>query len=190
MLRTPAERPCIPATGRSIQEPGIGLPTDEARLQAIGDEGVDVPICDSTNIVREGQSPSEGEVARTLEALIAKATAGWSSRPSPPIWRAREGGGAGRRSRRPLGRRRRPLARPRDRGRPRLRYLDGIKPFFGPQSYSDLPRDRVVVLATGSQGEPRAAMARIGGREHPAIKLANGDTVIFSSRTIPATSAT
>ncbi|MFO1114517.1 MAG: ribonuclease J [Beijerinckiaceae bacterium] len=185
VLRTPAGTAVHTGDWKIDPEPGIGLPTDEARLKEIGDEGVDVLICDSTNIVREGQSPSEGEVARTLEKLIAKATgrvvvttfASNLARVKAVALAAEAAG----RSVVVIGR---SLDRVIEVGRD-CGYLDGIKPFLGPQSYSDLPRDRVVVLATGSQGEPRAAMARIGAREHPAIKLANGDTVIFSSRTIP-----
>ena len=51
--------------------------------------------------------------------------------------------------------------------------------------YGHLPPDKVVALCTGSQGEPRAALARIAEDEHPEVTLAKGDRVIFSSRTIP-----
>jgi ribonuclease J len=66
-----------------------------------------------------------------------------------------------------------------------MRLLDGVPQFRGADAYSSLPRDRVVVLLTGSQGEPRAALARIAGDDHPDIELDHGDTLIFSSRTIP-----
>jgi ribonuclease J len=52
-------------------------------------------------------------------------------------------------------------------------------------AYGSLPRDRVLVLLTGSQGEARAVLARIAGNDHPEIALDRGDTLIFSSRTIP-----
>ena len=64
-------------------------------------------------------------------------------------------------------------------------YLEGLPPFLSPDPFERLPRERVLALATGSQGEPRAALARIAEDEHPNAKLASGDTVIFSSRTIP-----
>jgi ribonuclease J len=64
-------------------------------------------------------------------------------------------------------------------------YLDGLPPFRSPDTYAQLPRERVVALLTGSQGEPRAALARIASDDHPAIALSEGDRVIFSSRTIP-----
>src|SRR5436853_7730222 len=53
----------------------VGWPTDEPRLRQLGDQGVLVFVCDSTNIIREGESPSEGEVAQTLRALITGASA-------------------------------------------------------------------------------------------------------------------
>ena len=54
-----------------------------------------------------------------------------------------------------------------------------------PDPFDRLPRDKVLALATGSQGEPRAALARIAEDEHPIASLAAGDIVVFSSRTIP-----
>ena len=68
-------------------------------------------------------------------------------------------------------------------------FLDGLPPFLSLDMFAALPRDKIVVLATGSQGEPRAAMARVAENEHPAIKLAAGDLVIFSSRAIPGNDA-
>ncbi len=60
-----------------------------------------------------------------------------------------------------------------------------MPPIRGADAYDTLPRNRVLVLLTGSQGEPRAALARLAEDEHPAITLDAGDTLIFSSRTIP-----
>ena len=64
-------------------------------------------------------------------------------------------------------------------------YLDGIAEFRSVEAYGYLPPDKVVALCTGSQGEPRAALARISEDQHPEVTLSQGDTVIFSSRTIP-----
>jgi ribonuclease J len=64
-------------------------------------------------------------------------------------------------------------------------YLEGIPDFLRPENFGYLPRDKVVALLTGSQGEPRAALARIASDEHPEIALSKGDRVIFSSRAIP-----
>jgi ribonuclease J len=64
-------------------------------------------------------------------------------------------------------------------------YLDGVQDFRAAESYGYLPPDKVLALCTGSQGEPRAALARIAQDEHPEVTLARGDRVIFSARTIP-----
>jgi ribonuclease J len=64
-------------------------------------------------------------------------------------------------------------------------YLDGVQDFRAAESYGYLPPDKVLALCTGSQGEPRAALARIAEDEHPEVTLTRGDRVIFSARTIP-----
>jgi ribonuclease J len=64
-------------------------------------------------------------------------------------------------------------------------YLDGVQDFRSVESYGYLPPDKVLALCTGSQGEPRAALARIAADEHPEVALSAGDRVIFSSRAIP-----
>jgi ribonuclease J len=64
-------------------------------------------------------------------------------------------------------------------------YLDDVQEFRGMEVYGHLPNDKVVALCTGSQGEPRAALARIAEDEHPEVTLSRGDMVIFSSRPIP-----
>jgi ribonuclease J len=64
-------------------------------------------------------------------------------------------------------------------------YLEGVQNFRGTDIYGHLPADKVLALCTGSQGEPRAALARIANDDHPEITLNKGDCVIFSSRTIP-----
>jgi ribonuclease J len=64
-------------------------------------------------------------------------------------------------------------------------YLDGVQEFRDMEAFGRLPPERVVALCTGSQGEPRAALARIAEDEHPDVALGKGDCVIFSSRPIP-----
>ena len=184
-LRTPAGLVVHSGDWKLDPEPGIGLPTDAQRLKEIGDEGVAALICDSTNIVREGRSPSEGEVARTLTQLIGAAegrvvVTTFASN----LARIRAVALAAEAAGRSVVVAGRSLDRVIQVGR-ECGYLDGIKPFLPQQSFKELERSRCVVIATGSQGEPRAAMARAGAKEHPAIKLVPGDTVIFSSRTIP-----
>ena len=165
--------------------PTMGPPTDAERLTAIGDEGVLALICDSTNILRDGESPSEKEVAENLEKLIAEAPgrvvvttfASNVSRLKAVADAAAATGRSviigGRAMERTIG-----VAR-------ECGYLDGVPPFFSTERYSSLDRNRTVLLATGSQGEPRAALARMAQDDYGDVRLAPGDRVIFSSRTIP-----
>ena len=165
--------------------PVIGLPTDEARLRAIGDEGVLALISDSTNIIRDGESPSEAEVARALRGIIGAArgrvvVTTFASNVAR-LRSVAEAAQAAGRSVVVVGRAMdKTIQVARECG-----YLEGVPAFLSPAAYRNLSRDRLVVLATGSQGEPRAALGRIGENEHPEVKLDSGDTVIFSSRTIP-----
>ncbi len=64
-------------------------------------------------------------------------------------------------------------------------YLRDTPPFLSEDDAADLPDDEVLLLCTGSQGEPRAALSRIASGTHPSIMLESGDAVIFSSRIIP-----
>ncbi len=166
-------------------QPVVGPPTDAARLKAIGDEGVLALVCDSTNILRDGESPSEADVAATLKQLIAQAPARVVVTTfASNIARIRSVAEAAQAA----GRQVLCLGRAMDRAVTVARecgYLPGIHEFLPPDAFDRLPRERVVAIATGSQGEPRAAMARMAGDEHPDVTLAAGDRVIFSSRTIP-----
>jgi ribonuclease J len=64
-------------------------------------------------------------------------------------------------------------------------YFDGVQDFLPVDAYGYLPPDKVVALCTGSQGEPRAALARIAEDQHPDVTLSKGDRVIYSARSIP-----
>ena len=165
--------------------PGIGKPTDAKRLAAIGAEGVLALISDSTNILREGFSPSEADVAKTLHEIIGQASGRvvvttFASNVAR-IRAVAEAAAAAGRSVVMAGRAmERVTAVARECG-----YLNGIGGFLTQEAFAHIPRDKVVLLATGSQGEPRAAIARMSEGTHPAVSLNAGDQVIFSSRTIP-----
>ena len=165
--------------------PGIGEPIDTARLQAVGEEGVLALMCDSTNAVRPGHSPSEHDVAETLKAVVAEApnrvaVTAFSSN----VARIRaicEAAAANDRHVVVMGRAmRRVIDVSIDCG-----FMDGLPPFLSEDDFGHLPREKVLVLLTGSQGEERAALARIARDDHPRVALSPGDRVIFSSRTIP-----
>ncbi|MFZ0497245.1 MAG: ribonuclease J [Methylocella sp.] len=165
--------------------PGIGKPTDAKRLAAIGAEGVLALVSDSTNILREGVSPSEADVGKTLRDIVGNASGRvvvttFASNVAR-IRAVAEAAMAAKRTVVLVGRAmERVVAVARECG-----YLDGIPEFFSQDAFPHMPRDKLVVLATGSQGESRAAIARISEGDHPVVSLNPGDKVIFSSRTIP-----
>ena len=142
-------------------------------------------ICDSTNALREGRSPSETDVARSLARLIAGAKrrvavtifASNVARIRAVADAARAAGRqlvvAGRAMHRIIG-----VAM-------ETGYLPADFKYHDQQHFSYLEPNEVVLLCTGSQGEPRAALARIADDQHPDVGLDKGDLVIFSSRTIP-----
>ncbi|MEO6013897.1 MAG: ribonuclease J [Devosia sp.] len=160
--------------------------TDEARFSELAAEGIPIAlVCDSTNALKDGTSPSEDEVASNLAALIASAphrvaitTFASNVGRVISVARAAEKAGrqvvmSGRAMHRIAG-----IAR-------ELGMLEGIAPFLDQDAFKTLPRNKIVVLCTGSQGEARAAVARIARGEHPAIDLNAGDRMIFSSWAIP-----
>ena len=165
--------------------PVIGLPTDEKRLRELGDAGLLAWSAISTNAVRDGRSPSEAEVAKTLTELVksAKGRVAVTTFASN-VARVRAVADAARAADREVVVVGRAMERvvqvARETG-----YLDGVQNFRGPDLYGHFPPDKVLALCTGSQGEPRAALARIANNDHPMVTLNKGDCVIFSSRTIP-----
>jgi len=165
--------------------PLVGVPTDQKRLTALGDEGVLALIGDSTNAVREGRSPSEADVAKTIADLIRTAPARVAVTTfASHVGRIRAVADAARLAERKVVLVGRAMERvvqvARETG-----YLNGVQDFRTAESYGYLPPDKVLALCTGSQGESRAALARIAEDEHPEVTLTRGDRVIFSSRTIP-----
>jgi ribonuclease J len=185
ILRTPHGTLLHTGDWKLDPTPVVGQPTDEAKLRRLGEEGVLAVMGDSTNAVRDGRSPSEADVARTLAELIAKAPARVAvttfASNVARLKAVADGAKACGREIVVVGRAmERVVQVARETG-----YLDGVQEFRGPDVYGYLPPDKVVALCTGSQGESRAALARIAQDDHPDITLARGDRVIFSSRTIP-----
>jgi ribonuclease J len=185
IIRTPLGNVLHTGDWKLDPTPIIGPPTDEAKLRALGDEGCLALVGDSTNAVRDGRSPSEADVARTLRELIGAATGRvavttFASNVARMRAVAEAAAAAGREVV--------VVGRAMDRVSQVARecgYLDGISEFRGVDVYGHLPPDKVVALCTGSQGEPRAALARISDDQHPEVTFQKGDVVIFSSRTIP-----
>ncbi|WP_144186675.1 ribonuclease J [Elioraea rosea] len=166
-------------------DPLVGPRTDEAALAAVGEQGVDVLVCDSTNAMVEGHSGSEADVRRTLAALVRGlrgrvAFTCFSSNIAriESIALAAEAAG---RSVALVGRSLRNIAAAaRETG-----YLNTLPAFVEEEEAGYLPDDSVLFVCAGSQGEPRSALSRIAADTHPNVSLGEGDTVIYSSRVIP-----
>jgi ribonuclease J len=184
-IRTPAGTVLHTGDWKIDNTPVLGAPTDAAKLTALGDASVLALIGDSTNAVREGRSPSESDVAKTLAELILSAPRRVAVTTfASHVGRVRAVAEAARAADREVvlvGRAMERVAQvARETG-----YLDDVQEFRGVESYGYLPPDKVLALCTGSQGEPRAALSRIAEDEHPDVTLSRGDRVIFSSRAIP-----
>jgi ribonuclease J len=184
-IRTPAGTVLHTGDWKIDPTPLIGGPTDAAKLSALGDEGVLALVGDSTNAVRDGRSPSESDVAKTLADLIRTAPRRIAVTTfASHVGRLRAVADAARAAEREVVVVGRAMERvvqvARETG-----YLDDVQDFRSVESYGYLPPEKVVALCTGSQGEPRAALARIAEDEHPDVALSRGDRVIFSARPIP-----
>ncbi len=167
------------------EHPGAGWATDVAKLKRIGDEGVDALICDSTNILSEGRTASESTVAESLSQIIRRARGrvaitSFASSVGRLLNVAKAAHAAGRH----LVLVGRSMHRTVELARETGLWPENVKTLTEDE-YGHLPADRVVALLTGSQGEGRAALARIAENQHPLVTLSPGDLVIFSARAIP-----
>lgn len=166
-------------------EPSLGPVIDEARFRAIGDAGVLALICDSTNAMREGESPSERQVGESLRELIENARGRVAITTfSSNVGRIRSITEAAR----DAGRQVLVVGRSMKRAisvATELGYMEGLPEYLSEEDYGYIPRENVVMILTGSQGEPRAALAKLARDEMRSLALSPGDTVIYSSRAIP-----
>jgi ribonuclease J len=165
--------------------PLVGPPTDEAALEALGAKGVLAMIGDSTNAMVEGHSGSEAEVRQSLSVLIRElrgrvAVTCFASNVARVESIAHAAHAAGRNAAL-VGRSLRNL----DAAARECGYLRDLPPFLTEDDLDNVPDDNLLILITGSQGEPRSALARVAMDTHPRVALGEGDTVIFSSRVIP-----
>lgn len=185
VLRTPLGVILHTGDWKFDPEPLIGDVSDMTALRRLGNEGVLAMICDSTNALRPGESGSEASVRQALIDLVGRCekrvvvacfasnVARLASAVAAATFHDRHVALVGR-----------SLWRIEHAAR-ETHYLDGVAPFLTDEEAAFLPRDKVLLICTGSQGEPRSALARIADDDHPEIVLEEGDTVIFSSRIIP-----
>jgi ribonuclease J len=166
-------------------EPLVGAPSDIDALRRLGEERILALVCDSTNALVAGHSGSEAEVREELIRLFGRfenriAVACFASNVArlesvvhAALAHDRHVALVGRSMRRIVE------------AAQETGYLQGLPPFVSEHDAGYLPREKVALLCTGSQGEPRSALARIARNDHPQVALDPGDAVIFSSRVIP-----
>ena len=166
-------------------DPLLGGVTDIDAIRKLGDEGVLAMVCDSTNVFVDGHAGSEADVRVAMTKLIGDlkgkvAVACFASNVArmDSVIRAAEANGrrvclAGRSMHRMSA------------AAKSVGLMQDIKPFIDDNEAKHLPPNGVLYLCTGSQGEARAALARIAEGTHPHVKLGSGDSVVFSSRVIP-----
>jgi len=165
--------------------PVLGSVTDPKLFQSIGEQGVMAYIGDSTNAMSPGYSGSETDVEQGLEQLFRECngrivvTAFASN-----VGRVRSITKAAQACGRDVGLIGRSLHRMVGTAR-ELGYMDDMPEYLGEEDIGFVPEDKAVLIVTGSQGEARAALARIARGDHKAISLSRGDTVVFSARAIP-----
>jgi ribonuclease J len=165
--------------------PLLGKPTASARLQQVGAEGITAMLCDSTNAMREGRSPSETDVGNSIMKIVSGAKRRVAMTIfSSNVSRIQAAANAAQATGRQLI-----IA-----GRAMHRMIEvAIETGHLPKGFKYHDQEHIayvepaqtLVLCTGSQGEPRAALARIADGQHPHVKLGKGDLVLFSSRAIP-----
>jgi ribonuclease J len=165
-------------------QPLLGMPSTPEQLTAIGDEGVLALVCDSTNVFNPQASGSEGtvregllEVVKSAKARVLVTTFASNAARLQTLGEVANATGrtvcvAGRSLDRIIT-----TAKA-------AGYLRDFPPTVDWDDAMDLPRDKVMIIATGGQGEARAALARVAFDSHP-IKLSEGDMVVFSSKQIP-----
>jgi ribonuclease J len=185
LIETPFGRVFHTGDWKIDEEPLIGEPATEDELTAIGDEGVLALVCDSTNVFNPAPSGSEGTVYRGLLDEV-KRHAGkrvMVTTFASNVARLQTLGHVAKETGRQLCVAGRSLDRILQVSQDNGYLLDFPEPIDFDTAMS-LPRGEVLIIATGGQGEPRAALARVAEEQHP-ISLTEGDVVLFSSRQIP-----
>ncbi len=165
--------------------PLIGSQTDEKKLKSIGESGVSAMICDSTNIFSPGRSGSESDVRDSLlrimeiktNRILVTSFASNVARMETIFYCAKKTG----RNICLVGRSMQRIYK----AARKCGYLKGLIEPLEPRDAKKVPKNKILYLATGSQGEPMGAMNRIINGVHPDVFVEGGDCVIFSSKIIP-----
>jgi ribonuclease J len=185
VIDTPAGR--IVHTGDFKLDPGpvVGEPYDPKAMAEIGAEGVKVLVCDSTNVFNAHEGRSESTLGEPIRDLIAGASGmvvatTFASNVARLVTLA-EAGRAGGRSVCLLGRAmKKMVAAAEEAG-----VIAAFPPTVPPEAAAEIPRQNLMLIVTGSQGERRAATAQLSRGRYLGLEMKEGDTFLFSSKTIP-----
>lgn len=186
VIRTPAGTVLHTGDWKLDPDPVVGMLTNEEALQRLGREGVSAMVCDSTNALVPGRSGSEAEVRDSLVELFGQyhdtriAVTCFASN----VARLHSIAQAAYAHDRQVALVGRSLWRINEAARANG-YLADLPPFLTENEAGYVPREKVVLICTGSQGEPRAALSRVSSGDHPDVTLERDDVVIFSAREIP-----
>lgn len=184
VINTPYGRIFHTGDWKLDDDPVLGLPQAENAVRPIGDAGVLAMICDSTNVFNAEASGSEGSVRDGLIKVVGEAkgrvlVTTFASNAA----RLQTLGDVARATGRQLCVAGRSIDRIIEVAQANG-HLKSLPPLIDWDSAMRLPRDQLMMIVTGGQGEPRAALARIADGSHP-IKLDRGDRVVYSSKQIP-----
>ena len=186
VLDTPSGRVLHTGDWKLDHTPVDGQHTDVGRLASLGNEGVDLLFGDSTNAERPGMTGSERLVGEAFQQLIPVRSgriliASFASN----IHRLQQAIDVALRCNRKVAIVGRSMRKNLNIARS-LGYMDvPDEAIVKPQDAMSLPRDQVLIVCTGSQGEPMSALTRIAYGDHPAVQVERGDTVLLSARPVP-----
>jgi ribonuclease J len=185
LIETPAGRVLHTGDFKLDMAPGVGEPFDEGLFSRLGDEGVRVMVCDSTNIFSLHPGRSESSLGPNIEALVKGApgmvvATTFASNVARLRTLAKAARAAGR-SVCLMGRAMQTMVRTAT----EAGLLKDFPPTVSPEQASEIPRENLMLLVTGSQGERRAASAQLARGTYMGIELKEDDLFLFSSMTIP-----
>ena len=185
ILDTPAGRVVHTADFKVDRTPLVGEPFDDALYREIAGDGVQALICDSTNAFVETPGRSEATLGPEIEALVSAAggmvVATTFASNVARVKTLAEAGRAAGRSVCLLGRAMRRMIQ----AAVETGVLTDFPPTVTPEDAANIPRDSLMLIVTGSQGERRAASAQLSRGKYLGLEMKEGDLFLFSSKTIP-----
>ena len=166
-------------------DPVIGEKVNEEKLKKIGDDGILAMVCDSTNVFNIGRAGSEADVRKNMlkvmsrlkKRILVTSFASNVARMETVFYCSEK-----------IDRKIYLVGRSMHRifnAAKKCGYLQNVIDPIDPRDANKLPREKIVYLCTGSQGEPMGALNRISNYSHPDVSIEKKDTVIFSSKIIP-----